>query len=168
MTTNEKWGMSLDARIVDTATTRRALQNRATFWIRHRRRRCLQIYNAVNRECWEWRGTWVKIRDAETGAGAAIGEKVQHVLRAGQDRQHGCHWPGCNRQVPPAKWGCRTHWKLLPRNLRNAIWRAYSPGQEVTGTPSQKYIETARRVQAWIGQNHAADASDTDQGDLPI
>ena len=30
------------------------------------------------------------------------------------------------------------------------VWRAYQPGQEVTKTPSQGYLEVAREVQAWI------------------
>lgn len=63
---------------------------------------------------------------------------------------HHCHWPGCNRKVPPAKWGCREHWFQLPAALRTKIWRAYQPGQEVTKTPSREYVAVAREVQEWI------------------
>jgi len=47
-------------------------------------------------------------------------------------------------------WGCSTHWRKLPEHLRKAIWRAYVPGQEITKTPSKKYIEVAHTVQKWI------------------
>lgn len=79
--------------------------------------------------------------------------KVEHVrteLRQAQTRDHHCHWPGCNQQVPPAAWGCRPHWYSLPKPLRDKVWDAYRPGQEQTQTPSARYIEVAREVQAWI------------------
>lgn len=80
-------------------------------------------------------------------------EKVEHVKRAIQTRNHECHWPGCDRQVPPAMWGCSQHWFKLPKALRNKVWRAYRPGQEVTMTPSAAYIEVAKEVQAWIAES---------------
>lgn len=83
-----------------------------------------------------------------------IGAKVRHVLAQGQSRRHGCHWPGCTRQVPPAKWGCLTHWRMLPAALRRRIWDAYRPGQEDDGKPSDAYLAAARDVRAWILAHH--------------
>lgn len=80
-------------------------------------------------------------------------DKVAHVLRAGQTRNHTCHWPDCKRQVPPAMWGCRAHWTKLPHFLRRAIWAAYVPGQEERLDPSADYLEVAREVQDWIAAN---------------
>lgn len=82
-------------------------------------------------------------------------EKVQHVLKAKQTRGHGCHWPGCAEQVPPARWGCRKHWFALPKHLRDKIWDAYRPGQEETMTPSLEYLDVADEVQKWI-RDHLA------------
>lgn len=65
---------------------------------------------------------------------------------------HFCHWPGCEKEVPPRLWGCREHWRSLPLNLRMLILRAYRPGQEVTKDPSPEYIEAAMRVRQWILQ----------------
>lgn len=76
--------------------------------------------------------------------------KSNYVLRQKQTRYHACHWPGCDRQVPPAMWGCRPHWFTLPKDLRNKIWRAYRPGQEKDGKPSEEYVKAAREVQEWI------------------
>lgn len=76
--------------------------------------------------------------------------KRDYVLSQKQTRSHTCHWPGCNKQVPPAMWGCREHWFKLPLRLRNRIWRAYKPGQEVTLTPSREYLDAAKEVDDWI------------------
>lgn len=85
-----------------------------------------------------------------------IGQKADYVRRAGQTRNHHCHWPGCEKQVPPAMWGCKTHWFKLPRALRNKIWRCYEPGQEVDLTPSAEYLAVAHEVQEWIAANGGA------------
>lgn len=85
-----------------------------------------------------------------------IDDKVQHVKAAGQTRAHGCHWPGCTAQVPPAKWGCPRHWFALPAAIRSRIWRTYQIGQESTGRPSAEYIAAARAAQDWIAAHLAA------------
>jgi hypothetical protein len=79
-----------------------------------------------------------------------IAAKVEHVLAAPQTRKHHCHWPGCAEQVPPAKWGCKRHWFMLPKPIRDRIWRAYRPGQEETGRPGHEYMLAASDAQRWI------------------
>ncbi len=76
--------------------------------------------------------------------------KADYVLSQGQTRKHHCHWPGCERQVPPAMWGCGHHWFRLPKALRDEIWRTFRPGQETDWTPSAEYIAAATKVQEWI------------------
>jgi hypothetical protein len=78
--------------------------------------------------------------------------KADYVRSQGQTRAHHCHWPGCERQVPPAMWGCKGHWFALPAGLMARIWATYKPGQEVAGMPSAAYIEAAKAVQAWIAE----------------
>lgn len=85
-----------------------------------------------------------------------IQAKKDYVRKQDQSRDHECHWPGCTRQVPPALWGCKAHWRRLPRHLRNKIWNTYRPGQEVTFTPSAAYVEVALEIQAWIKENGKA------------
>jgi len=77
-------------------------------------------------------------------------DKVDYVKTQPQTREHKCHWPDCGKQVPPAMWGCKFHWFKLPVSLRNKIWAAYPPGQEIKGTPSRQYVKVAREVQEWI------------------
>lgn len=76
--------------------------------------------------------------------------KADYVRKQQQTRKHHCHWPGCEKQVPPAMWGCSAHWFTLPAALRSKVWATYRPGQEVTMTPSEAYVEVAKQVQAWI------------------
>lgn len=79
-----------------------------------------------------------------------IQEKAAYVKAQSQTRKHHCHWPGCEKQVPPAMWGCKEHWFKLPRDLRNKVWATYRPGQEIDQRPSDAYMQVANAVQAWI------------------
>lgn len=82
--------------------------------------------------------------------------KQDYVRRQPQTRAHTCHWPGCERQVPPAMWGCKTHWFRLPMRLRMRIWATYQPGQEVTMEPSKEYLQAAGAVDEWIAAQGAS------------
>lgn len=95
-----------------------------------------------------------------------IADKFTHVRRAGQTRNHGCHWPGCTQHVPPAMWGCKRHWFTLPKELRDRVWAAYRPGQEVTLTPSREYLQVADEVQRWALDYEAAKKPAPEQGRL--
>jgi hypothetical protein len=85
---------------------------------------------------------------------ATFSEKVAYVVQQRQTRNHQCHWPGCDKQVPPALWGCYRHWRRLPKHLRDLIWKTYVPGQEKTLTPSEEYLLVAHKVQLWIKENY--------------
>jgi hypothetical protein len=90
--------------------------------------------------------------------------KVEHVLRAGQTRDHTCHWPGCEAQVPPAMWGCRAHWYRIPKELRDKVWKAYRPGQEERRDPSRAYMNAAREVHAWIAKQTEEESAQLELG----
>jgi len=80
--------------------------------------------------------------------------KADYVRAAPQSRKHHCHWPGCRKEVPPAMWGCNTHWFKLPKELRTRIFRAFRPGQEVDQQPSLEYLEVAIEVRRWVQKHH--------------
>lgn len=81
------------------------------------------------------------------------GQKAEYVKSQPQTRKHACHWPGCDKQVSPARWGCKTHWFRLPCALRNKVWATYRPGQEKDMSPSENYLKVAHEVQQWIVDN---------------
>jgi hypothetical protein len=86
----------------------------------------------------------------------STGQKADYV-RSEMRRDpagHHCHWPGCDKAVPAAVWGCKKHWYMLPPNLRGKIWVNFSPGQEQSKTPSRNYVEVAREVREWIYENY--------------
>lgn len=86
--------------------------------------------------------------------------KAEYVLdEPNSDPNHHCHWPGCTTKVKPAMWGCRKHWFMLPKELRDRIWKTYRPGQEKTKDPSRDYLRAAADAQRWIEENHPATMS---------
>lgn len=66
---------------------------------------------------------------------------------------HRCHWPTCDKGVPPHMWGCRRHWFKLPKRIRDRIWATYRPGQETDKQPSAEYIAVAQEAQQWAMEN---------------
>lgn len=62
---------------------------------------------------------------------------------------HKCHWPTGTLETPPSLWGCRAHWYKLPKILRDKVWDAYVPGQEVRKDPSPEYIDVVIEVEAF-------------------
>lgn len=93
---------------------------------------------------------------------------VRSALAGGNFDRHHCHWPGCERIVPPAAWGCKPHWYKLPEAIRQRIWRAFRPGQEKSKTPSAEYIAAAREAQDWIAANAAPEPPKPTQGALSL
>lgn len=52
-------------------------------------------------------------------------------------------------------WGCRKHWYMLPKPIRDEIWRTFQPGQEDRKDPSPAYVRAARAAQDWIATRSA-------------
>ncbi len=59
---------------------------------------------------------------------------------------HTCHAEGCQATRRPEILMCFSHWRLVPREIQQAVMAAYKPDQDAGGTPSV----------AWC---HAADAA---------
>jgi hypothetical protein len=60
---------------------------------------------------------------------------------------HLCHARNCGAPVRPELFMCRTHWMMVPADLRRLIWRHYRRGQEVDKNPSMEYLEVAKKAQ---------------------
>lgn len=82
-----------------------------------------------------------------------IGQKAEYVIGQPQTRNHLCHWPGCETQVPPAKFMCKKHWFRLPRSIRVRIWATYQIGQEKSGRATESYVSVAKEAIAWAKDN---------------
>jgi len=67
-----------------------------------------------------------------------------------RESEHICHAKGCDVLVPPARFMCMRHWRMLPEDTRDLIWSVYRDGQEITMTPSAEYLQIAREAIAWL------------------
>lgn len=83
--------------------------------------------------------------------------KSDYVKKQPQFRKHKCHWPGCDKEVPPAMWGCSYHWFKIPIKARRAIWKNYRPRQEIDLKPSKEYLDVTIKVERWIVKNYKPD-----------
>jgi hypothetical protein len=63
---------------------------------------------------------------------------------------HECHAHGCEVQVPPKLFMCKSHWYKLRKKMRDAIWNEYRPGQEDNKNPSTRYMAVQQRAVAEI------------------
>lgn len=54
--------------------------------------------------------------------------------------KHKCHAHACEADVPPRMLMCAKHWFSLRKPLRDAVWREYQNGQEISKTPTARYM----------------------------
>ena len=64
---------------------------------------------------------------------------------------HICHARGCEKSCPPKHLMCKAHWFKVPKALRDAVWSAYVPGQEVSKDPTSEWHEAADAAIASVG-----------------
>lgn len=70
-------------------------------------------------------------------------EEILRRIRVRQEVSHSCHAKGCEAVIPPRLFMCSRHWHLLHYALRRQIYKHYTPGQEVTKTPTREYLDVA-------------------------
>jgi hypothetical protein len=57
---------------------------------------------------------------------------------------HTCHATGCTTRTAPEMWGCRAHWFMVPKPIRDRIWKTYRVGQCDDKNPSKEYCQAAK------------------------
>jgi hypothetical protein len=70
-------------------------------------------------------------------------EELRAAVKARKE-YHTCHARDCDVAVPPKMLMCKKHWYMLPKAKRDAIWREYTPGQEVRKNPTPEYLKVMR------------------------
>lgn len=65
---------------------------------------------------------------------------------------HHCHATNCKVNVPPEMFMCKRHWFMLPKAMRNEIWRTYRKGQCDDKNPSDEYCEIAKKCVTYIAE----------------
>lgn len=74
---------------------------------------------------------------------------------------HTCHATDCTTAVPPEMWGCKKHWFMVPKALRDAIWRTYRVGQCDDLNPSREYLTVARAAVVSVAKSEGIRADTT-------
>jgi len=67
--------------------------------------------------------------------------------------KHMCNMPGCEVLVKQRFWGCPIHWRVIPKELRDALWKSYVVGQGLDVDYTAEYKRAAKNVQEWIKDN---------------
>lgn len=72
--------------------------------------------------------------------------------------KHLCHAIDCPTAISPRLLMCLPHWRKVPRDLQQAVWAAYEPGQERRKDPSEAYLEAARAAVNAVAEQEGLDA----------
>lgn len=56
---------------------------------------------------------------------------------------HTCHAKHCKVATPPTNLMCFTHWRMVPKPLKDLVWKHYRSGQEIDKAPSEAYLKAA-------------------------
>lgn len=71
---------------------------------------------------------------------------------------HTCHATGCTVRSPPTMFMCKRHWFMLPKALRDDIWRTYRPGQCDDWNITKAYADAARAAVRFIAAKEGKEA----------
>jgi hypothetical protein len=69
--------------------------------------------------------------------------------------EHLCHARNCATEVPPRMFMCRKHWYMVSKPLRDAVWAAYVPGQEIRKDPTGEYLLVTHKAIEAVAKKEA-------------
>jgi hypothetical protein len=70
--------------------------------------------------------------------------------------EHHCHARGCKTAVAPNLLMCLPHWRLVPQELKRAVWATYRRGQEIRKDPTPEYLVAARAAIEAVAEKERA------------
>jgi len=70
-----------------------------------------------------------------------------------------CPIARCGRQIDPSRLMCRSHWYMVPKELRDQVWATWRSGQGARSPEHQVAVRRAvTAVLAAIGENAQSEA----------
>jgi hypothetical protein len=60
---------------------------------------------------------------------------------------HACHAFACKAATKPSLFMCPRHWRMVPQEMKDALWAAYRPGQEIDKRTTREYRSAALTAQ---------------------
>lgn len=83
--------------------------------------------------------------------GLPAGHEGNHSVR----QEHHCHARNCGVSVRPEMLMCRKHWFMVPKTIRDEVWRTYRPGQCDDKRPSAEWHKAADAAIAAVAAKEA-------------
>lgn len=66
---------------------------------------------------------------------------------------HTCHTKGCTTHCKPEFLMCPRHWRMVPRAMQSAVYRAYRDGQcNLDPLPSHEWFDAAHAAIAHVAK----------------
>lgn len=59
------------------------------------------------------------------------------------DGKHKCLARGCDEQLPASRLMCLRHWRMVPREIQDRIWKHYKRGQTLA-TAAPEWTSAAK------------------------
>lgn len=75
---------------------------------------------------------------ATGGCGRGPGGQLAALPRASR-----CPLPGCSAQIDPSRLMCRSHWYLVPRQIRDRVWATWRSGHQAFSPEHQQAVRMA-------------------------
>jgi hypothetical protein len=54
-----------------------------------------------------------------------------------------CPIPGCHDQIDPTRLMCRSHWYLVPKQIRDRVWATWQSGQRAFSPEHKEAVRKA-------------------------
>jgi hypothetical protein len=74
--------------------------------------------------------------------------------------EHHCHARGCQVEVAPELLMCYKHWRQVPKNIQQAVWVHYRPGQCDDKQPSEHWHVAADAAIGYVAQKEGQKVRD--------
>ena len=66
---------------------------------------------------------------------------------------HICHARDCGKNVPPEFLMCGRHWRMVPKKIRDAVWKHYREGQCDDLRVTREWLQAADAAIGWVARS---------------
>lgn len=83
-----------------------------------------------------------------------MGKQISLFHDAAEERRvtHTCHARDCKAHVKPEMLMCVTHWRKVPKDIRDAVWANYRHGQCDDMRPSKAWHSAANAAIGYVAR----------------
>lgn len=70
-----------------------------------------------------------------------------------KDIENQCLWKGCRIKCQRYRWGCQTHWDMLPMKLKRLVRRYFHMNESIRVIKRPSQAKALVLINAWIVAN---------------